>query len=113
MWMMLHRRGRPTSVVLLFLMVVPQLALALSRHPSLGLHNLLRFVRASRGLVALCRVEVLQADGMGTAVKVEAVGTRRTGDHHPGSCFPIATVSCGMSRLFRGSCSRTTTGLKG
>ena len=57
---MLYRRGRPTSVVLLLLMVVPKLSLPLSGHSPLGLHHLFRLVRAARGLVALGGVEVLQ-----------------------------------------------------
>ena len=57
--LMLYRRGRPTSVVLLLLMVVPQLSLSLSCHSPLGLHHLLRLVGAARGLVSLGRVEVL------------------------------------------------------
>lgn len=57
---MLYRRGRPTSVVLLLLMVIPKLSLSLSRHSPLGLHHLLRLVGAARGLVALGGVEVLQ-----------------------------------------------------
>lgn len=57
---MLYRRGRPTSVVLLLLMVIPQLSLSLSRHSPLGLHHLLRLVGAARGLLALGGVEGLQ-----------------------------------------------------
>jgi hypothetical protein len=57
---MLLSRGRPTSVILLLLMVVPKLTLSLSRHSSLGLHHLLCLVRAARGLVSLAGVEVLQ-----------------------------------------------------
>lgn len=43
----LYRAGRPTSVVLLFLMIVAKLSLPLSRHPPLGLHHLLRLVGSS------------------------------------------------------------------
>lgn len=57
---MLYRRGRPTSIVLLLLMVIPKLSLSLSRHSPLGLHHLLRLVGAARGLVSLGGVEVLQ-----------------------------------------------------
>lgn len=77
---MLYRRGRPTSVVLLLLMVVPQLSLPLSGHSPLGLHHLFRLVGAARGLVALGGVEVLQVRrGVGAAgvVKVgHRVGAR-------------------------------------
>ena len=58
--LMLYRRGRPTSIELLLLMVIPKLSLPLSCHSPLGLHHLLRLVGAARGLVALRRVEVLQ-----------------------------------------------------
>ena len=57
---MLYRRGRPTSVVLLLLMVISKLSLPLSRHPPLCLHHLLRLVGAARGLVSLGGVKVLQ-----------------------------------------------------
>lgn len=60
---MLYRRGRPTSIVLLLLMVVPKLSLSLGRHSPLGLHHLLRLVRAARGLMALGGVEVLEVAG--------------------------------------------------
>lgn len=71
---MLYSRGRPTSVILLLLMVVAELALALSRHPPLGLHHLFRLVGAARGLVSLGGVKVLEVGrrmartGVGTGV---------------------------------------------
>ena len=58
--MTLYRGGRPTSVVLLLLMIVAKLALPLSRHPPLGLHHLLRLVGAARGLVSLGGIEILE-----------------------------------------------------
>jgi len=89
--LMLYRRGRPTSVVLLLLMVIPKLTLPLSRHSPLGLHHLLRLVGAARGLVPLGRVEVLQVGGLLLLLLVRAariaevgagVGTRTgTGGH--------------------------------
>lgn len=57
---MLYRRGRPTSVELLLLVVVAQLALPLSRHPPLVLHHLLCLIGAARGLVPLGGVKVLE-----------------------------------------------------
>lgn len=57
---MLYRAGRPTSVVLLLLMIVAKLSLPLSRHPPLGLHHLLRLVGSSRRLMALSGVKVLE-----------------------------------------------------
>ena len=57
---MLYRGGRPTSVVLLLLMVVAQLSLPLSCHPPLGLHHLFRLVGAARALVSLRSVEILK-----------------------------------------------------
>lgn len=56
----LYRAGRPTSVVLLLLMIVAKLSLPLSRHPPLGLHHLLRLVGSSRRLVALSGIEILK-----------------------------------------------------
>jgi len=76
---MLYRRGRPTSVVLLLLMVVAELSLPLGRHPSLRLHHLLRLVGAARGLVPLGGVEILQVGlvaATGVAVVVARVGSR-------------------------------------
>lgn len=57
---MLYRRGRPTSVELLLLVVVAQLALPLGCHPPLVLDHLLRIIGAARGLMSLRGVEVLQ-----------------------------------------------------
>jgi hypothetical protein len=59
--LVLYSGGRPTSVVLLFLVVVSKLALPLSRHSSLRLYHLLCLVGSARRLVSLGRVEVLQA----------------------------------------------------
>ena len=74
---MLYSRGRPTSVVLLLLMVIPQLSLSLSRHSPLGLHHLLRLVGAARGLVALGGVEVLEVGLVVVAAALLAeVGSR-------------------------------------
>lgn len=56
---MLYRRGRPTSVKLLLLVVVAQLALPLGRHPPLVLDHLFRIVGAARGLMSLGGVKVL------------------------------------------------------
>ena len=69
---MLYRRGRPTSVVLLLLMVVSELSLPLGRHPSLRLHHLLRLVGAARGLVPLAGVKVLEV-GLMTAARLAVV----------------------------------------
>jgi hypothetical protein len=59
MGFVLYRRGRPTSIILLLLVVVTQLSLALGRHPSLRLHYLFGFIRASRWYMSLVGVEVL------------------------------------------------------
>jgi hypothetical protein len=56
----LYRRGWPTSVILLLLMIVSELTLPLSRHPPFGLHHLLRLVGAARGLMPLRSIEILQ-----------------------------------------------------
>lgn len=58
--MMLYSGGRPTSVVLLLLVVVSKLTLPLSCQPSLCLHRLLRLIGATRRLLSLAGVEVLQ-----------------------------------------------------
>lgn len=71
---MLYRRGRPTSVVLLLLMVVPKLSLPLSGHSPLGLHHLFRLVRAARGLVPLGGVEVLQIRLRVRAARIIEIG---------------------------------------
>ena len=59
--LVLYSGGWPTSVVLLFLVVVSKFALPLSRHSSLRLNHLLCLVGAAGRLVSLGRVEVLQA----------------------------------------------------
>ncbi len=71
---MLHRRGRPTSIELLLLVVVSKLSLPLSCHPPLRLHHLLRLVGATRALMPLACVEVLQVGGPVTATGVVVVG---------------------------------------
>lgn len=77
--MMLYSRGRPTSVKLLLLVVVAQLALPLSRHPPLVLNHLFRLVGAARGLVSLGGVEILEVRGRGagSAVKFDRVWSLR------------------------------------
>lgn len=76
---MLYSRGRPTSVELLLLVVITQLALPLSRHPPLVLNHLLRLVRAARGLVSLGGVEVLKVRGgvAGSTVKLDRMWSLR------------------------------------
>ncbi len=57
----IRMQSRPrllTSVVLLLLMIIAQLALTLRCHPALSLHHLLGLTRT--GLVTLCGIEVLQ-----------------------------------------------------
>lgn len=71
---MLYRRGRPTSVVLLLLMVVPKLSLPLGGHSPLGLHHLFRLVRAARGLVSLRGVEVLEVRARVRAARITKIG---------------------------------------
>ena len=73
---MLYRRGRPTSIELLLLMVIPKLSLPLSCHSPLGLHHLLRLVGAARGLVALRRVEVLQVGRRVRTARITEVADR-------------------------------------
>jgi hypothetical protein len=73
---MLYRGGRPTSIVLLLLMVIPKLSLPLSCHSPLGLHHLLRLVGAARGLVALGLVERLEVAGPVRAAGVVVVAHR-------------------------------------
>lgn len=61
-------RGLLTSVVLLLLMIVTQLAFTLSRHPPLGLHHLFSFTGTC--LVSLRGIEVLK---IGRRVRSERV----------------------------------------
>lgn len=76
---MLYRRGRPTSVKLLLLVVVAQLALPLGRHPPLVLDHLLRIVGAARGLVSLGGVKILKIrrGWAGPSIKVDRVWSLR------------------------------------
>ncbi len=74
---MLYRRGWPTSVVLLLLMVVSELSLPLGRHPPLGLHHLFCLVGAPRALVPLVGVVVLQVGWRVAAARVAVVGHGR------------------------------------
>jgi hypothetical protein len=79
---MLYRRGRPTSVVLLLLVVVPKLSFPLGGHSPLGLHHLFRLVRAARGLMSLRGVEVLQVRAWVRTARITKVSHRvwaRTG----------------------------------
>lgn len=73
-------RGRPTSIILLLLVVVAQFSFPLSRHPPLGLHHLLCFVRTARGLLSLAGVEVGQVGALmrAGAIIVEAADRVRT-----------------------------------
>lgn len=77
--MTLYRGGRPTSVVLLLLMIVAKLALPLSCHPPLGLHHLLRLVGAARGLVSLGGVEILEVRRRGARPAIELDRLRALG----------------------------------
>lgn len=73
----LYSRGRPTSLVLLLRVQVSKLSFPLSCHPSLCLHNLLCFAGASRGLVALRGVEVLEIRALRTTIIVKVVNRVR------------------------------------
>ncbi len=79
---LLERRGRPTAVILLLLVVVAELALALRRHAPLGLEHLLGFAGAARRLVPLRRVEGLQVrrrEGARVAAEVVTAGASAHG----------------------------------
>lgn len=60
-------------MVLLLRVQVSELSLPLSCHPSLSLHDLLCLVGASRGLVTLRRVEVVEVRALGGAAGVVEV----------------------------------------
>jgi hypothetical protein len=75
MGIVLYRRGRPTSIILLLLVVVSQLSLTLGRHPSLRLHHLFGLVRASRRNMSLVGVKVLQV-GPGERACIAEVADR-------------------------------------
>lgn len=89
---MLYNRGRPTSLILLLRVEVAELALPLSRHPSLSLHDLLCVVGASRGLVSLGGVKVLKvgargARGAARVVKAVDRSGSRTGVVGGSACW--------------------------
>lgn len=75
----LYGGGRPTSVVLLLLMIVAQLTLTLGCHAALSLDNLLGLVGSARGLVSLAGVKVLEVRLVGTASVAELGHGVRTG----------------------------------
>lgn len=70
------------SLILLLRVQIAELPLSLSCHPSLSLHDLLGFIRTTRGLVSLGGVKVVQvSSSRGPARLVEAVhrvGARAT-----------------------------------
>lgn len=70
------RRGRPTSIVLLLLVVVAELSLTLSCHPPLRLHHLLGLVRATRRLVPLAGIEALEV-GPGKGPRITEITADR------------------------------------
>lgn len=79
---LLERRGRPTAVILLLLVVVAQLTLALRRHAPLRLQHLLGLAGAARRLVPLRRVEGLQVrrrEGARVAAEVVTAGASAHG----------------------------------
>lgn len=65
--------GKDGSLVLLLSVQVSKLSLPLSCHPSLCLHDLLCLVGASRGLVTLVGVKVLEVGSLGTSGVVKVV----------------------------------------
>lgn len=70
------RRGRPTSIVLLLLVIVAELSLALCCHPPLCLHHLLGLVAATGWLVPLAGIEVLEV-GPGEGARITEVTAGR------------------------------------
>lgn len=101
---MLHSRGWPTSLVLLFRVEVAELALPLSCHPSLGLHDLFRLVGAAGRLVALSRVKVVQVGARRAGRAVEVVDRVRSGTgamRHSSVCWRGARVSRRMGNTPR------------
>lgn len=93
----LYRGGRPTSVVLLLLMIVAKLALPLSRHPPLGLHHLLRLVGAARGLVSLGGIEVLEIRRRGPRPAIKFDRLRALG---PASTTGVCCGKCQLGRCW-------------
>lgn len=91
-----YRRGRPTSVVLLLLVVVPKLPLPLGSQSPLGLHHLLRLVGAARGLVTLGSIEGLQVGGLVRAARIvevdHGVGTGTRSSSHAAACYHFTLV---------------------
>jgi hypothetical protein len=85
-------------VVLLLLVVVAQLSLALSRHPTLRLSHLVRIVGARR--IALVLVEALDVRGrVGAAAVVLAHGMVALGAAHALLCFSSAPSSHRSARV--------------
>jgi hypothetical protein len=70
-------------LVLLLRVQVAKLSLPLSSHPSLSLHDLLCLVRASRGLVTLGGVEVVEILALATlgTIVVDRVGAGTSVGH--------------------------------
>lgn len=69
----LYNRGRPTSLVLLLRVQVAKLSFPLGGHPSLSLHDLLCVARASRRVVSLRLVGVLEVLALALGRAVTAV----------------------------------------
>jgi uncharacterized membrane protein YjjB (DUF3815 family) len=79
------RRGWPTSIVLLLLVIVAELPLALRCHPPLRLHHLLGLVGTTGWLVPLVGVEVLEVGpGEGARIAAEVTAGRVV------SCWPAS-----------------------
>lgn len=81
---MLYRSGRPTSVELLLLVIISQLALPLGCQPPLVLLHLLGIVGAARGLVSLGGVEILEIRGRVTGAT--------SASSKPGRVWPARTA---------------------
>lgn len=87
---MLYNRGRPTSIVLLLLMVVAEFSLPLGCHSPLRLHHLFRLVGTARGLVSLRGVEVLQARAMARSADPRITELRACSRGSSAVCIPVS-----------------------
>lgn len=94
--------GKDGSLVLLLSVQVSKLSLPLSCHPSLRLHDLLCLVGASRGLVTLVGVEVLEVGSLGASGVIKVVNRMRARARGVvGGARVSATHSIALARLLQ------------
>jgi hypothetical protein len=94
------RRGWPTSIVLLLLVVIAELSLALRCHPPLCLHHLLGLISTTRWLVPLAGVEALEV-GPGEGARITEITAGRVvpcwASGHAWICLPLVLYPSTMA----------------